>query len=213
MRIKFLLIAFLLISYTNSFAQFKIGAIGGLNMGTFKGDQIDGGTYNKLIGTNWSIMFDAKLSDQIVLSFQPGLSKKGTKITYSVKGELEPVDSISIKINYFSIPLILKISSKNKRFYAIGGLEAGIPLSANAKFITIPDEIKDVKNHLSDVNIVMHFGAGYRIPVGKPTLFVEARYLQGLNNAVPVEKPEYNFFPRVRTSDVQLLFGIEFPLF
>ncbi len=71
MRIRFLLIAFLLLSFTNSFAQFKIGAISGLNLGTFKGDQIDGGSYNKLIGTNWAIMFDAKLSDQIVLSLQP----------------------------------------------------------------------------------------------------------------------------------------------
>ena len=213
MRIKFLLLAFLLLSFTNSFAQFKIGAIGGLNMGTFKGDQIVGGSYNKSIGTNWSIMFDTKLTDQIVLSLQPGLSKKGTKITYSVKGELEPVDSIAIKIDYFSIPLILKILSKNERFYAIGGLEAGIPLSANAEFLTVPDENIDIKNLLSNVNIIMHFGVGYRIPVGKPTLFLEARYLQGLNNAVPVEKPAYNFFPRVRTSDVQLLFGIEFPLF
>jgi len=213
MRIKFFLIAFLLLSFTSSFAQFKIGAIGGLNMGTFKGDQLDGGTYNKLIGTNWAVIFDAKLSNQIVLSLQPGLSNKGTKITYSVKGEKEPVDSIAIKINYFSIPLILKISSKNERFYAIGGIEAGIPLSANAEFLTKTDDVRDVKNHISDVNIIMHFGVGYRIPVGKPTLFLEARYLQGLNNAVPAENPEYNFFPRVRTSDVQLLFGIEFPLF
>jgi len=213
MKIRYLLIAFLLLSFSTSFAQFKIGAIGGLNMGTFKGDQLDEGSYNKLIGTNWSIMFDAKLSDQIVLSLQPGLSKKGTKITYSVKGELEPVDSIAIKIDYFSIPLMLKISSKNERFYAIGGLEAGIPLSADAEFLSKTDDVRDVKKHLSDVNIIMHFGAGYRIPVGKPTLFLEARYLQGLNNAVPIENPEYNFFPRVRTSDVQLLFGIEFPLF
>ena len=213
MRIRFLLLAFLLLSFNNSFAQFKIGVIGGLNRGTFKGDQIDGGSYNNLIQPNYAIMFDAKLSDQIVLSLQPGLSKKGTKITYSVKGELEPIDSIAIKIDYFSIPLILKISSKNERFYAIGGLEAGIPLSANADFLTKPDYIRDVKKHLSNVNITMHFGAGYRISVGKPTLFLEARYLQGLNNAVPIEKPEYNFFPRVRTSDIQLLFGIEFPLF
>jgi hypothetical protein len=213
MRIKYLLIAILLLSFTNSFAQFKVGAISGLNMGTFKGDQPNRGEYSTLLGTNFGVLFDLNLSDQIILSLQPSLVKKGTKISYEIKGETEPVDSIDIRVDYFSIPLLLKIASKNKRFYAIGGLEAGIPLSANAAYTSTSENDIDIKEHLADVNIVMHFGAGYRIPVGKPTLFIEARYLQGLNNAVPIENPEYNFFPRVRTSDFQILFGIELPLF
>ncbi|NOR74632.1 MAG: outer membrane beta-barrel protein [Draconibacterium sp.] len=213
MRIRYLLMVFLLLSFTNTFAQLDIGAYSGLGLGKFKGDQAGDGKYNKLISANYGLIFDLTLSDQLILSLQPGLSGKGTRISYSVKGEPEPVDSIAIKINYFSIPLLIKISSKNEHFYAIGGLEAGLPLSATAEFIAKLDDKRDVLNHLSDINLVMHFGVGYRIPVGKPTLFIEARYLQGLNNAVPLERPEYNYFPRVRTSDIQLLFGIEFSLF
>jgi len=213
MKLRILFLFFLLFSFSSSFAQFSIGAFSGLNMGSFKGDQVEDGSYSTLIGTSFGITMDLSLSEQIILSFQPGVTKKGTNISYEVNGEIDPVDSIRIRIDYFTIPLLLKISSKNNRFYAIGGLEAGIPLSANAAFIFNKNDKRDLKNYISKTNIIMHFGVGYRVPVGKPTLFFEARYLQGLNNAVPVEKPEYNFFPRVRTSDVQLLVGITFPLF
>ena len=213
MRKKFLFIVILLLAFTNLFAQFNAGVFGGLNSGTFKGDQPKDAEYSNLISPDFGIVLDLALTNQITLSFQPGLTKRGTKISYYVRKKVEPVDSISIKVDYFSIPLLIKISSKNKRFYAIGGLDAGIPLSATAMFISIPEDKRDIEKYMSKVNVVMHFGFGYRIPVGKTTLFAEARYLQGLNNAVPVEKPENYFFPRVRTSDMQLLFGVEFPLF
>ena len=210
---KYFIIFFLLFSFSNIYAQFDIGVYGGFNRGSFKGDLVKDADFSKIIHPDFGVIFDLKLSKQIVLSFQPGLAKRGTKISYWVDYQLEQVDSINIKIDYLAIPLLLKISSKNEHFYAIGGLEAGIPLSANAMYIGYPDEKEDLMEVMSKVNIVMHFGFGYQIQIGKPTLFFEARYLQGLNNAVPIEKPEINFFPRVRTSDVQLLFGLKFPLF
>ncbi len=213
MRIKYFFVVLLLLSFTTAFAQFNVGVVSGLNLGNVKGDQPENGSYNTLIGTNYGLLFDLNLSEQIVLSIQPGLSHKGTKISYAVKGFPEAVDSINIKLDYFSVPLLLKVLSKGRHLYAIGGLDVGFPLSTNAEFVGNHDDKRDISAHLSDVNIVMHFGAGWRFQVGKPTLFLEARYLQGLNNIVPIEKPEYNFFPRVRTTDVQLLFGIEFPLF
>ncbi|MCK5766145.1 MAG: hypothetical protein KAH26_09170, partial [Bacteroidales bacterium] len=56
-----------------------------------------------------------------------------------------------------------------------------------------------------------HFGAGIRIPVGLPRLFVELRYSQGLVNLTdePIEK---SYVPRVKTSGFKVLAGIEIPL-
>jgi hypothetical protein len=165
-----------------------------------------------LIGGDFVLIFDYQLSDQFTLSLQPSFSQNGTKISYTVSGEIYPVDSIKIRINYFSIPLLLKVATNNKRFYAIGGIEAGFLLSANA-FFKGDSEEESLGNHISKVNIVMHFGIGYRIPLGKPILFIEGRYMQGLNNTVTEENPDYGFFPRVRTTGFQILMGVEIPVF
>ncbi len=57
----------------------------------------------------------------------------------------------------------------------------------------------------------MHFGAGYKIPIGYPTLFVELRYSQGLVNLTD-EVVQDNMIPRVKTAGIKFLVGVEIPL-
>ncbi|MCF6356495.1 MAG: PorT family protein [Draconibacterium sp.] len=213
MRIKYLLIIIVMLSFFNGFAQVSVGAFGGLNVSKLRGDQPVGSEFRSPVGVDLGVLVDYKFSEQFTLSLQPSFSKKGAKISYIVKGEDELVDSVSINFNYLAIPLLLKIAAKNNRYYAIGGLEAGFPMSATANYINESNNEVDIIDYLADVVVVMHFGIGYRIPIGKPTLYVEGRYSQGINNIIPFENPEYNAFPRVRTSAFQLLFGIELPLF
>jgi hypothetical protein len=212
MRLKFILIFVLLTAFQKSNAQLIVGAFGGINMSKMKGDVPKNAKYHTLLGMDFGIMLDLKISDQVTLSLQPSFSQKGTKMKYTVQGEIYPVDSIKIRINYLAIPFLVKIAANNKRFYAIGGIEAGFPLAANAVFKGVSEE-ENLIDHISSVNVVMHFGIGYRIPLGKPNLFIEGRYLQSLNNTVTEESPDYNFFPRVRTTDFQFLVGIEIPIF
>jgi hypothetical protein len=115
---------------------------------------------------------------------------------------------MAIRLNYFSLPLLLKVSSTNKRFYALGGLEAGLLIDS---FVTSNDIKEDLKVDVSEFNIAMHFGAGYRIPIGYPRLFVELRYAQGLINLTD-EPVEDNIIPRVKTNGLKVLVGIEIPL-
>jgi len=205
-QVLFLLL-FTLIT-TLSSGQSYIGVFGGVNSSKLSGDVPDKATYKSLMGANVGAYIDIKLSKIIWLSLQPSFTQEGTKILYSVKGLEKPVDSIQIRLNYFSLPVLLKVSSTNGRFYAIGGVEAGYLLDS---YISSHDVKQDIKSNVAEWNIAMHFGAGIRIPIGLPRLFIELRYSQGLINLT--DEPITNsYIPRVKTNGFKVLTGIEIPL-
>jgi len=190
------------------FTQPYIGVFGGLNSSKLIGDVPQKGKYKSLMGANVGAYIDLKLGKGIYLSLQPSFSQEGTKISYKVSGQEKPIDSITVRLNYFSLPILLKVTSSNKRFYALGGFEAGYLMDSFAKSHDIKESIKA---DVADLNIAMHFGAGIKIPIGYPRLFIELRYSQGLVNLTdePIEK---SYVPRVKTTGFKLLAGIEIPL-
>jgi hypothetical protein len=197
-----------LFSFTMASAQCYVGVFGGLNSSKLSGDVPDNAKYKSLMGANTGAYIDIKLSNIIWLSVQPSYSQEGTKMSYTVKGKEEPVDSIKIRLNYFSLPLFLKVSSTNGRFYALGGVETGFLLDS---YLSSHDVKEELKTNVSDFNIALHFGAGIRIPVGFPRLFVELRYTQGLINLTD-EPVEQSYIPRVKTNGFKILAGIEIPI-
>ena len=202
-----ILILSLLFYSSLSMGQVTLGAFGGLNSSKLSGDASAKGSYKSLMGGNFGALIDVKLTEGFYLSLQPSYSQEGTRVFYSVQGEKELVDSVKIRLNYFSLPLLLKITSTNERFYAISGIETGLLLNAS----TIIGEDKEELADVSQWNIAVHFGAGIRIPVGYPSIFVELRYSQGLLNLT--DQPlNTNIIPRVKTAGFKILAGVEFPL-
>jgi hypothetical protein len=193
---------------THSYGQSYVGVFGGLNSSKLKGDIPEYASYKSMMGANVGAYIDIKLASIIWLSLQPSYSQEGTKVHYTVAYQEEKVDSIHIRLNYFSLPLFLKVSTTNGRFYALGGIEAGMLLSNQ-----ISSHGNDLDNDLklNDWNIAMHFGAGIKIPVGFPRLFVELRYTQGLLNLTD-EPVDQSYIPRVKTSGFKILAGIEIPI-
>ena len=188
--------------------QVSLGAFGGLNSSKLSGDAPPDGIYGTLMGTSLGLLMDVKLSEAVALSIQPSYSQEGTKVAYTVKGMNEPVDSANIRLNYFSLPLMLKVASSNKRFYALSGFEAGMLLNHG---VTMDEESNELETNIARWNLAMHFGVGIRIPVGFPSLFFELRYAQGLVNLT--DDPLSNdIIPRVKSSGFKLMCGIEFPL-
>jgi len=185
-----------------------VGIFAGLNSSKLNGDVPDKAKYKSLMGANFGAYFDLKLSKSIWLSFQPSYSQEGTRIFYTVQGMEEPVDSIKVRLNYFALPLFLKVSSTNERWYALAGLEAAMLLNSA---VYSHDVEQDTDISIVDWNIAVHFGAGIRIPIGFPRLFVELRYSQGLIDLTdePIDK---SYIPRVKTSGFKLLAGIEIPI-
>ena len=210
MRKSKLLIVFLslFLSANLSIGQTYIGFSGGLNMAKLFGNAPAKAYYKKVPGLNVGAFIDVRLTKGMYLSFQPSFSQEGTKISYALSGETDPVDSIKIRLNYFALPVSLKISSTNERFYAIAGFETSMLLSSS---VSIDDQKEEIKADVTQWNFAMHFGAGIHIPLGFSRMFVEARFVQGLVD-VTDDQFNNNVIPRVKTSSLRIMTGIEIPL-
>jgi len=203
-----LILVCLMVTSVPLVAQPYIGVFGGLNSSKLRGDVPDKASYKSLMGVNTGIYLDLKLSNMIKLSIQPSYSQEGTRIFYTLKGQEDPVDSIHIRLNYISLPLLLKISTTNQRFYAIGGVETAYLSSSSME---IGAEEEEIDADLQEWNLALQFGAGIRIPVGFGRLIVELRYSQGLTDLTnePVDK---SYIPRVKTSGFKVIACYEIPI-
>ena len=206
--IKLIAVVLLLTCSGLIYGQPYIGVFAGGNLSKLNGDQPQYASYKNLFGANAGIHLDIKVGKLVWLSLQPSYSQQGTKISYNIYGKEEPVDSIQISLNYFSLPLLVKVQSTNERWYAVGGLEAGYLLD---KKLSSHDTEYEFENNIQEWNLAAHFGVGHRIPLGFPILFIELRYIQGLVNLTdePVEK---SYIPRVKNKSFTFLVGTEFPL-
>ena len=197
----------ILFSITAS-GQTSLGFFAGLNSAKLKGDSPKYTSYKGLMGLNAGVYLDVKLSKIIYLSFQPSYSQEGTRVFYDVAGSDELVDSLRIKLNYFSLPILVKVTSTNKRFYALAGIETSYLLES---YIKNDDTNEDLSADVAEINIAIAFGAGLRIPLKFGRIFIELRYSQGLVNLT--DEPIYQSeIPRVKTSNFRVLAGYEIPL-
>lgn len=209
MRHKLLLLILFFTIQSISFAQVNIGFQGGINSSKLNGDAEPNTAYKSKVGAIFSAFVDIPVSKSIAISIQPSYSQEGTKISHIKKDSYYPVDSLKVKLNYFSIPVLVKVSSNNKKFYAIGGIESALLLNNELTYNDGSSEPLDIS--VNSWNFSIQFGAGYKFAIGNTILFVEARYAQGLDNIT--EDPIVNdLIPRVKSSSYKLLTGIEIPL-
>jgi len=197
----------LLLSVTVS-GQTRLGFFAGLNSGKLKGDAPGKASYKSLMGFNGGLYLDVKLSKLVTLSFQPTYTQEGTRVFYSIPWEKEPVDSLRIRLNYFTIPILVKVSSLNQRFYALAGVETGFLLDGYAEG---GDEKVSLTNEISQFNLSIVFGAGLRFPLKHGRLFLELRYAQSIVDLTD-EPVDQSYVPRVKTAGLRFNFGYELPL-
>lgn len=198
----------LLLSPLLFFGQSKIGIYGGINLSKLSGDTPEDAKYKNLTGLNAGTNMDIKLSSATSLNMGISYSQQGTKVYYKVPKMDDLVDSLQLRLNYFSIPLSIKVNTTNNKYYAIAGIEAAYLLESKLKSNSIE---QNISFNISDFNIVMHFGVGIKIPLGFPNLYIEAKYTQGLIN-ITDEPSDKNIIPRVKTNGFTVSTGIEIPL-
>jgi len=205
-----LLISLIIISVT-AFGQTSLGFFAGVNSAKLKGDSPSKASYKSQIGLNAGLYLDIKLSKLVILSFQPTYVQEGTKVLYSIPWEKKPVDSIRIKLNYFSVPILVKISSLNQRFYALAGIETGFLLNGYGEYTEGGDENVSLTDEVSKFNFSIVFGAGLRFPLKFGRLYLELRYAQSIVDLTD-EPVEQSYVPRVKTAGIRFNFGYEIPL-
>ena len=203
-----LILLFTFLCSSMLYGQSYVGAFIGLNSSKLAGDAPEKVSYKSKMGVNTGAFIDIKLGKALWLSLQPSYSQEGSKLSYTLDGKKEPVDSLKVGLDYFSLPVLFKVSTSNGKFYAIGGIEAAYLLNS---YQQSNDQKMDLNTNVSEYNIAAHFGAGMNIPIGWPRLFFELRYTQGVIN-ITEDPLVNNIIPRVKTSGYKAIVGIEIPL-
>lgn len=177
----FSLLLFFVISVNISQAQFRIGLGGELTSAKFGGNPPDSGSYESILGFGGSALIEYKIVKDVYLSFQPGYHTKGTKIKYGREEALIKDTIITYEINQSCISFPLNLKIYNNSFYIGGGVILDIISSATLKNEESGSE-KDIKDRFTDIDLMADFNMGYEFTIGKPSLFIEFRYIQGLIN-------------------------------
>lgn len=215
MRIRIGLSALLLILIAPTAhpqSRFFLGVTGGLSSTSFSGDAPEDASYTSKVGFGLGVVAEYALSDDIRLSVQPSYVRRGTGVGYDV-GEEELRDSLSLTLDYVSIPVMCRFLSSGGSWFVNGGFDFGFLADASREDIRTGSST-DVKESVNNFDVMMIIGVGANITLDPALITCELRYGQSLANAgandqltaaagVPV---------RFRSSGFQLLAAILFPL-
>lgn len=191
-------------------AETSIGVVGGLASYSFAGDTPPNGAYRSLKGGTFGAVCEIGITEYVTLSIQPSWTRKGTKIAYKVSGQEERVDSVEVKLDYFSVPVLAKVFTNSKRFYVSSGIEYAYLL--DAKYITVDTE-QDANEELEKHDFSVIFGVGGQFPVGRFDVFIEGRYAQSILNVSTEEAGSSDKLePRLKNKGFVLCAGILFGL-
>lgn len=214
MLFKAVLIFSIVFTFTgSSFSQFNIGFSAEVSSSKFGGVAPENATYESILGVGGSLIGEVKLTKDVYLSFQPGFLTNGSSIKFGNENNLinDTVITFKVSQSYFTLPLNIKIFKNN--FYAGGGFAFNFISSANIENEDSGNE-QDIKDKFKSYDFVSNFNVGYQISLGKPNLFFELRYLQGLvniNNQNTVSKDDI-YIANFKTKGFSFITGLIYPI-
>ena len=180
-----------------------LGALVGLDRCGIGGDVDQNTQITAQYGYLAGVQGEVGLAKNIALSLQPRYSTRETKLeTFSTT----PTE-IHLKLDYVSVPVVVKFRSASGRTYVAGGLDIGILQKAH---LTSGGLDRDVKSYFNDTDLGALVGFGVVFPIGSPRITTEVRYVQGVANLAGKtigELPE-----RFHTYGLQLSAGVLFPI-
>jgi len=183
---KKLLIASCVLLFVGSttYAQkFQIGLKAGMNVSNYTGGNLDskallgfhaGGTFNFLLGKNFSIAPEVLFSTQGAKYDDLGTEK-------------------NIKVNYIQLPVMAKFRF-DEGFYLEAGPQFGFKVGEDTD---IPDQT--IENFANDLDLSFGAGLGYHSSTG---FGIGARYLAGISKVGDFNSNEIN--PDFRNSVIQV---------
>ena len=140
--------------------------------------------------------------------------------------QVDPDPDFDMYYNYLQVPLFFKLKSPGTiRTYIKAGPVVGILLTAEADVeINAIPFTADFSNVMRKLDLGLGFGLGLEIPLWKGNLFVEGRYVFGLNDVlkggtITLEAGDITFQDELpensdaKSRSIQVMAGYEFPLF
>ncbi len=191
-------------------AQWAVGVWAGGNNMTLSGDKPDKADYQSRSGFSLAAHFELAVASGVAVMIQPGYSSRGSKVAFQVASDQDPVDSLELKLDYFSLPAMLRVDGGSGKFYATIGVD--LSFLSSASLATGSEEL-DLKQAVTDIDLAAAFGVGGKFSIGRPNLLVELRYKQSLLNLADSDVIQVNGLPaRFRLSGLELWAGVVLPL-
>jgi hypothetical protein len=194
-------------------AQWVVGAQGGLASFKVGGDSPDKASYGSQVRGLASGILGYRIGDSFVLRIEPGFIQKGTGVAYDVEDVEEPVDSLSLNLNYISVPVVAQVFTRGGRGFATAGLDVGFLSSATLATESGSQE-EDVKDLLESTDVSWLFGVGGVVVQRGFDLSLELRYSQSLRKVLQesAEGSAEALPDGFRSSGFQLVAGITWQL-
>ena len=192
--------------------QWVVGVQGGFAGFAVAGQAPEGSSYGRHVRVLASGVIGYRLGTSVVLRVEPGLVQKGAGVFYDVEGVEEPVDSLSLNLDYVSVPVIAQVFTPGGRGFVTGGVEVG--LLSSAVLATGPADEQDVKDVLESADLSWMFGAGGLVRRTQPEVSLELRYSQSLSKAYEgsAGTPVPGLPTGLRSSGFQLMAGVSWRL-
>ncbi len=196
-----------------SYSQFNVGISGEITSSKFGGVAPENANYESIAGFGGSLIGEIRLIKDVYLSLQPGFQTQGSNIVFGNENSVINDTTVTFKISqsYFNIPLNLKIYSHN--FYVGAGFALGFLSSADISNEYVDSTI-DIKSKFKSTDVTANFNVGYQMSIGKPNLFFELRYIQGLvniNNVNDISSKDI-YIADFKTKGFSIQTGIILPL-
>ncbi len=206
------LIFLLCASHSHAQSQFYLGATGSFSRTSLSGDAPEDASYTSKIGFGFGAVAEYSLTSDIRLSVQPSYARRGTGVGYDI-GEEDLRDSLSLTLDYVSIPVMARFLSSGGSWFVNGGLDFGFLLEASLEDVNTGSSA-DVKQSINTFDVMMIIGVGTSIALDPAFLTFELRYGQSLSNAGANDQltAAAGIPLRFRSSGFQLLAAILFPL-
>lgn len=169
---------FILLSLTQTFAQFNIGITGGVNIASFDVKNEDDEISSR---TLWNVgaVGEYKINDQFSIKTEPMFLKKGGIVEKSNENPELIFDQAHLEV-----PIMLKFSmgEKNKVFLITGptvGITLSSDLEADIEGINFEADLKDLTE---SIDFGIGIGGGFSFDIYPGTLFIQGKYTFGLTN-------------------------------
>ena len=185
-----------------------VGVLLGANRAGISGDSPQNIDFKSRLGLVAGVQGEFGVARDVLLSVQPMFVSRGATIADADTLDDELAD---LAIDYFALPILLKITAAGGRTYVTGGVDIAF---LDKAMLSSGDAEADVTDFFGQTDVAGLIGFGVVFPIGRPRLTVEARYVQGFSSLTKPDStpPDQNLPDRFHNTGLQLTAGFLLPL-